>query len=254
VAHNNLGNALDDLGRLAEAIAAYREALRLHPDHAGSHCNLGLVLVRQGRFAEALAALKRGHELGSRDPRWTFPSAQLVRRTERLIALDARLPAAMKGEAKPRDADERIEFAELCQFKQLHGAAARFYAEAFAAKPGLEDPGTGHRYNAARSAALAGCGRGEDAAGLDGKERTRLRRLALNRLRADLAVWTRLAKDKPPARPQVQKALRHWQTDPDLAGLRDPEALAKLPAAEQAACRELWADVKALLAQTRDKP
>jgi hypothetical protein len=43
------------------------------------------------------------------------------------------------------------------------------------------------------------------------------------------------------------KTLQHWQTDPDLAGLRDPEPPAKLPEPEQEACRKLWADVEALL-------
>jgi len=43
------------------------------------------------------------------------------------------------------------------------------------------------------------------------------------------------------------KALHNWQTDADLADLRDPEPLAKLPEPEQEACRKLWADVAALL-------
>jgi hypothetical protein len=38
-----------------------------------------------------------------------------------------------------------------------------------------------------------------------------------------------------------------WQSDADLAGLRDKDALAKLPIPEQEACRRLWADVAALL-------
>jgi hypothetical protein len=33
----------------------------------------------------------------------------------------------------------------------------------------------------------------------------------------------------------------------DLAGLRDPAPLAKLPEPEQETCRKLWADVEALL-------
>jgi hypothetical protein len=48
------------------------------------------------------------------------------------------------------------------------------------------------------------------------------------------------------------KALQHWQTDPDLAGLRDPEPLAKLPESEQEACRKLWADVAALLKKAQE--
>ena len=39
----------------------------------------------------------------------------------------------------------------------------------------------------------------------------------------------------------------HWQQDPDLAGIRDAAALAKLPGEEQKACTQLWADVAELL-------
>jgi hypothetical protein len=45
----------------------------------------------------------------------------------------------------------------------------------------------------------------------------------------------------------MQEALRYGQKDPDLAGLRDAPALAKLPAEERAACESLWADVAARL-------
>jgi hypothetical protein len=50
-----------------------------------------------------------------------------------------------------------------------------------------------------------------------------------------------------------QQTLRHWQEDTDLAGIREAAALAKLPAAEQAACHALWADVAALLGKARVK-
>jgi hypothetical protein len=108
----------------------------------------------------------------------------------------------------------------------------------------------GHRYNAACSAALAGCGKGADAGSLDDKERARLRRQALDWLRADLAAWAgQAAIDKDADRVRVRQKLGHWQRDPDLASLRDAPELAKLPAEEQEACRRLWADVKALLKQ-----
>jgi hypothetical protein len=42
------------------------------------------------------------------------------------------------------------------------------------------------------------------------------------------------------------------QTDPDLAGLRDPAPLAKLPDPEQEVCRKLWADVAALLKKAQE--
>ena len=73
-------------------------------------------------------------------------------------------------------------------------------------------------------------------------------------LNADLALWAKqLASGKPQDRATVQQTLSHWQKDTDLAGIREPAALAKLPAAEQAACKKLWADVAALLKKAADK-
>ena len=51
----------------------------------------------------------------------------------------------------------------------------------------------------------------------------------------------------------VAKALNHWKKDPDLAGVRDDEELAKLPEAEREAWKTLWADVAALLKRV-EKP
>jgi hypothetical protein len=56
-----------------------------------------------------------------------------------------------------------------------------------------------------------------------------------------------LESGQPADRVAVQQALRHWQLDTDLAGLRDAAALAKLPGEERAACQKLWADVAGLL-------
>ena len=232
-----------------EAVAEYRKAIRLRPDFSEAHYCLGQVLVQQGRFAEALSALKRGHELGSKQPNWRYPSAQRVRQAEHLVALDAKLPKVLKGETRPSGAAERLGLAKLCQeYKKLYAAAARFYGEAFADDPKLaEDLRTQDRYNAARAAALAGCGRGEDAAKLDEKERARLRRQALAWLRADLAAFGQLLKKKPgPDSSTVQQTLRHCQQDPDFAGVRG-DALAKLPEAEREPWQQLWADVEQTL-------
>ncbi len=49
---NNQGNALKDQGRLDEAIACYRRALRHWPDYPELHYNLSLALLVQGNFAE----------------------------------------------------------------------------------------------------------------------------------------------------------------------------------------------------------
>jgi hypothetical protein len=60
----------------------------------------------------------------------------------------------------------------------------------------------------------------------------------------------RLDSGKEADRMAVGDKLRRWQTDADLAGLREPEALSKLPADEQASWRKLWADVATLFAAT----
>jgi tetratricopeptide (TPR) repeat protein len=253
--HYNLGVTLGAKGRRDEAITAYREAIRLKKDFAEAHCNLGDVLEQKGLFAEALVHRRRGHELGSKNPNWPHPSAQWVRNCERLVELDGKLPAILSGQSQPANAAERLDLAAICQRKKRHVAATRFYGEVFAEKPQLAaDLRFPHRYNAACSAALAGCGQGEDAAGLGEKERARLRRQAGDWLRDDLAAYrTFLEKQPDKVRPAVIKTMRHWLADPDFAGVRGEKALAKLPEAERRAWRKLWDAVADTLAQAQEK-
>jgi tetratricopeptide (TPR) repeat protein len=55
LAHNNLGAALANKGRVAEAMAQYADAIRLNPAHFRAHYSLGTHLARQGRLDEAIA-------------------------------------------------------------------------------------------------------------------------------------------------------------------------------------------------------
>jgi serine/threonine-protein kinase len=242
-AHNNLGFALSRLGLVDEAIACYRTALRLKKNHAAAHCNLGLALQATGQFAEALAALRRGHALGTGNPK---QSARLVRACQRLLELDGRLPALLKGEVKPRDVAEGLGFADVCLSKGKYAAAARLYADALAARGSAGSPPRGAHYNAAVAALQAAAGRGEDAAQLDERERARLRRQALDWLRKEIEVWQGpLREDEKNARPAFTRTLRLWQRNVYLAGVRDPKALAALPEAERQACRQFWNEVEA---------
>jgi serine/threonine-protein kinase len=254
-AHNNLGRALNQQGKLDEAEACLRRAVQLDPNDAGIHCTLGQILVQQGRFQEGLAASERGHQLGSKTPGWRYPSAQQVWECRWLMELEERLPGLLAGTDRPVNDGERMGLARMCMLKQRFAAAAGLYAEAFATRPGLAaDSRAGHRYNAACSAARAGCGQGVDATGLPEADRLRWRRQALTWLRADLGALTELLdKGPPPARQVVQQQLRHRRHNPDLAGLRDPEALNRLPEAERQACGRLWADVAELLKRAQQK-
>src|SRR5262249_45623401 len=94
------------------------------------------------------------------------------------------------------------------------------------------------------------CGKGVDVAGLDDAARAGLRRQALDWLRAGLAVHARrLASGQNTDRERVRNTMRNRQRDKDLAGVRDADALAKLPEAERADWKKYWADVDKLLKQ-----
>jgi tetratricopeptide (TPR) repeat protein len=257
-AHYNLGIALCDKGRLEEAIAAYREAIRLKNDYAEAYCNLGNVLQRRGQFRQAVEPYRRGHELGSRNPPWPYPSAQWLREAERLAQFEDRLTAVLDGKVQPKDSAERLTFAQICQFdnRKRYAAAVRFYGEAFAADTKLagEQPSE-HRYNAACAAALAGCGQGADADHLDAKEREPLRRQALDWLRADLKAWCQVLDRSPDkSGPAIAEQMRHWLQDADFAGVRGPEALARLPEAERAPWQKFWQEVESLRERAAGKP
>jgi serine/threonine-protein kinase len=255
LAQSNLGMALAAQGKPSEAEAAFRRAIALDPKLAPAHGGLGEAFLALGRFAEArqatracLRLLPAGH------PQRSLAVRQL-RQCERLLELDRKLAAVLRGQERPAAPAEQLEMAGLCVLKRRHAAAARFFADTFARQPNLATKlSAGHRYNAACSAALAGCGRGEDAAKLDDKQRARLRGQAREWLRADLTLRkNQVAGGKPAERQAAQGALRHWQTDPDLAGVRDKSALAKLPEAERPEWAKLWADVAALLVKAGPK-
>jgi hypothetical protein len=150
---------------------------------------------------------------------------------------------------KPANAAEQIEFAELCRLKKRYAAAALFYAAAFAAEPKLaQDVPKGVRYAAACAAALAGYAVGKDAEKPGGKERARLRRQALDWLREDLAWWAgKIENGTAQAGISARQWLQHSQSDPDLAGVRARDGLARLPNEERKQWERLWSEVDALL-------
>jgi tetratricopeptide (TPR) repeat protein len=249
IAHFTLGIAQYARGQLDEAIASCRQAVALDPKLADGHALLGEVLLERGRYAEAGEATARALKLFSnRSPHHARLSQQL-QTCERLVKIEGRFPRLLKGEEKAASAQESLDVAQMCYHKRMYAAVARFFADAAAASPRLgNDLQGGHRYRAACAAAQAAAGKGEGAGKLDDKERARLRKQALGWLRADLALWDKQIRSWwPGGAAQARAALAHWQKDPDLAGIRDGDALAKLPAEERTACTQLWADVAALL-------
>jgi hypothetical protein len=121
--------------------------------------------------------------------------------------------------------------------------------------PGLgDDRRAGHRYNAARAALLAAAGQDRDDPAPDEAEKAMLRGQAHAWLEAELAAWERVYESGPPRdRPAIVQALGDWKVAPNLAAIREPDTLAKLPEAERKAWTSLWAEVEALLQRARSQ-
>jgi Tfp pilus assembly protein PilF len=247
--HYNLGNALFDQKQLDEAIREYRVAITLDPKLAVAHGALGQALLQLGRFVEAREAMRRCLDLPAGEPLRPVVT-RLLQQYERSIALDQRAAALLKGEAKAKNPSELLKLGRFClDRKKAPAAAARLYASAFQAESSLaDDLDASDRFAAAKAAALAGCGKGNDAASVDEPGRSRWRKQALDWLRADLKLWTnRLKAGDADDRDEVRQALERWWRAPDLADLRSAVALEGLPEDEQLAWGSFWAEVAALL-------
>jgi eukaryotic-like serine/threonine-protein kinase len=163
-------------GRLDRAISALRGDASgvLGPS---PRLVLAMALYRNGQIAEArqtLAAAVLAYDWRANQAR--FPndwSAHVLRREAEAMILP-NLPACLDGKYEPQDDDERLALLGAGRFTNRPLALARLYAGAFADAPQLaEDVPAGHRYSAARAAALAGSGCGEDGASLSQEERSR---------------------------------------------------------------------------------
>jgi len=252
-AHGTLGGTLHRVGRFDEAIAAFRQAIRLKPELMLAHYYLGSSLQRQGDWESAVASLRRARTLAASDTRITSVIDKELQTAARLAALAPRLPAVIKNTDRPANAAEFADFGQLALSHAHYAVACRLYADAFGADPRLgDDLDAAHRYSAACSAALAGSGRGKDDPAPDEAGQAKLRRQALDWLTADLVLRKReLESEKPEDRADVGQTLAYWKADRDLAGVRDADALAKLPDDEQKAWRALWAEVDALEKKAR---
>ncbi len=74
--HHNLANALDRLGHPAEALAEHREAVRLGPDVQFLHHVLGLSLVTAGQDDEALKEFSKAAQL---DAHYPWPHVEIAK-------------------------------------------------------------------------------------------------------------------------------------------------------------------------------
>ncbi len=86
------------------------------------------------------------------------------------------------------------------------------------------------RYKAARMAALAAAGKGKDADKLLEQDKSKLRRQALDWLRADLTLWRKQSQSgKVEEVLLLTQTLPQWRRDPDLPACAMPRNWLRCP-------------------------
>ncbi len=160
-AHVLVGNFQSKAGRLEEAVRAYRQALLLDPEHQGAVFSLALAYKKMGRLDEALAGFGRAQQL---DPRATKPLWQLADLDMRRGRFAEAEKVLEEGLARKVDRPSFLLKLGECylEMKRWDDAEKRLRA-ALALRPDL----AGVHYNLA----LVHEGRNELAAAIDAYER-----------------------------------------------------------------------------------
>ena len=209
--HNNLGMALRDRGRTDEAIEHLKQSVSIDPKSAFGQLNLGVALYKKGRLDEAFAHLEESARL---DPNYATAHgdlAFLLRRRGRLAESIDHLEQAVRIESeKPSQARDRLILT---------------------------------RYEAVRANVQSVAGRSSEGHRLAEPERAAKRRQALSWLRANLELTSRLRNNGE----VLESSLADWLSDPALASVREPAALARLPESEREPWQRLWREAAANL-------
>jgi hypothetical protein len=100
--HSELGNVLRSVNRPAEAITAYREAVRLNVPDPDAYLRLAILLSDRGEYTAALGMLEQGARA---DPRWLDDPRTFLRYKS---ACCAALAATGRGKAPPPPADRPV--------------------------------------------------------------------------------------------------------------------------------------------------
>ena len=144
---------------------------------------------------------------------------------QQLIALSKRYPALRRGLDVPNDNHERLVLAQLACDRKHFPFATQLWARSAGQRPEARrrppDPAPLAR-RPRRGAGRRGARQGRAGARRRGEGETP--QSALVWLKAELFAWDRTVNYSGPTRQQpidFPAALRRWQTDSDLAGIRD---------------------------------
>jgi eukaryotic-like serine/threonine-protein kinase len=201
-----LGDCYAGLGSYPQALAAYHKAIELGHGAVVGYLHMGDALAKQKEWDGAVAAVR---EAIRQQPKYGIAYSKLA-----VILHDA----GRYAEGLKAMVDAIQEYPDLAM-----------------------EPRYCLRYNAA--CLSMNCADGLDVKALLAADPAAYRKRALDFLAADLAAIRSLATEHPA---QGHKILQAWLAEKDLASVRDPLAIGRLPPAERDAWTRLWAQVRAL--------
>jgi tetratricopeptide (TPR) repeat protein len=134
---NNLGNMLQELGKLDDAEATCMQAIKLKPDFAEAHNNLGNTLKGMGRLEEATTSYSKAVTFKPDFAEAYNNLGNILHRLDRLVEAEACYAKAVA--LKPDFAEAHNNFGnlllQLCRFEEAEAS----YAQATIAKPLYSD-------------------------------------------------------------------------------------------------------------------
>jgi tetratricopeptide (TPR) repeat protein len=131
--HVNLGNALQALGRMDDAIASFQAGLSLDPNSPETFFNLGQALLRSGRLDEAVTALRRTVELR---PTLAAAHLSLGAALHDLGSFEAATASYRRVlQLEPAHVVARLSLGALLEVQGKHAEALEEYTEAEVGRP-----------------------------------------------------------------------------------------------------------------------
>jgi tetratricopeptide (TPR) repeat protein/tRNA A-37 threonylcarbamoyl transferase component Bud32 len=243
--HYNLGEALRSQGKLDEAIPHLRKAIAINPKFTEAYISLAVALQSKNQLDDAVNLFNQAIRLDPRNAVAHNDLASALRQQDRFDEAIAQLREAVNID--PKYAMGQFNLGEALWVKgTLQEAIEHIQQAARLDPPNIETQIflCEHLYAASRAAVAETIGQRVGQPRLDETARTNLRLRALDWLQTSLKLGIKLVNNG-----QGQaSSLITWQTDPILARVREPGALAKLPDAEREQWQRLWADVATQIA------
>jgi tetratricopeptide (TPR) repeat protein len=242
--------ALGRAGDTAGAVAVVRLAIEQSESHRLEPLPLLGTIAFANRAAETVTTFRRIRAQAGDDKAVVGWIDSAISLTERIAALGPRLPRITH-----RVGGSSSYYADWCSRRQFFAASAGLWSAALEVDSSLsEGPDRNCRFRAACAAAMAGCGQGKDDPPPDETAKTKLRRQAMEWLKADLTALSKLLEGGKPDDPsRCMQMLRTWKDEPGLAGVRDEANLRKFSDEERTEWQTLWRDVEALLIRADGK-